>query len=397
MLYQNVCLEAFAYTLPDEVVTSAEIESLLEPLYTRLRLPEGRLELMTGIAERRFWPRGMLPGEKSVESADRAIREAGIDRRHFGALVHGSVCRDYLEPATACGVHHRLALPNGCAVYDVSNACLGLLNGVVQVANMIELGQIRAGVVVGTESSRTLVETTIHHLNTDTSLSRNDIKAAFASLTIGSGSAAIVLCDRQMSRTGNRLLGGVMRTATQHFTLCQGGHHLASSNNLPTPLMMQTDSESLMREGVAAAQATFAAFLEEMNWTAEDIHKTFCHQVGRAHRRLLFESLGLDQQLDFSTFENLGNTGAAALPMTVALGIENRHLNKDDHVALLGIGSGINVIMLAVDWQRSLTAKKPPVDDSRVHAFDRSERHLVGTANRARNIPRQCVKTRGLL
>ena len=34
--------------------------------------------------------------------------------------------------------------------FDVSNACLGLLSGMLQVANMIELGQIRAGVVVGT-------------------------------------------------------------------------------------------------------------------------------------------------------------------------------------------------------------------------------------------------------
>ena len=150
MLYQNVCLEAFAYTLPDEVVTSAEIEALLEPLYTRLHLPEGRLELMTGITERRFWPRGTLVGQKSAETAEKALRIAGVDKQQIGALVHGSVCRDFLEPATACGVHHRLGLPERCAVYDVSNACLGLLNGVVQVANMIELGQIRAGVVVGT-------------------------------------------------------------------------------------------------------------------------------------------------------------------------------------------------------------------------------------------------------
>ena len=137
-----------------------------------------------------------------------------------------------MEPATACGVHHRLGLPNRCAVYDVSNACLGLLNGVVQVANMIELGQIRAGVVVGTESGRALVESTIAHLNADTSLSRQDIKTAFASLTIGSGSAAIVLCDRKLSRTGNRLLGGVMQTATEHCELCQGGHVAIST--LPT-------------------------------------------------------------------------------------------------------------------------------------------------------------------
>lgn len=350
MLYQNVCLDAFAYSLPDEVVTSAEIETLLEPLYTRLRLPEGRLELMTGITERRFWPRGMLPSEKSVETAEKAIRIAGLEKRQIGALVHGSVCRDHLEPATACGVHHRLGLPDRCMVYDVSNACLGLLNGVVQVANMIELGQIRAGVVVGTESGRALVEATIHHLNADSSLSRNDIKAAFASLTIGAGSAAIVLCDRELSRTGNRLLGGALHTATQHFTLCQGGQ----GPDADVRPLMWTDSETLMREGVAAAQETFADFLDEMEWSAADVQKTFCHQVGRAHQKLMFESLGLDPAIDYATFMYLGNTGSAALPMTAAIGIENGHLRKDDRVALLGIGSGINVIMLGVEWQRSL-------------------------------------------
>ncbi len=414
MHYQNVCLETIAYTLPEEIVTSAEIEARLEPLYKRLRLPEGRLELMTGIAERRFWPPGMLPSEKSVETAEKAIRAAGIDRTHIGALVHGSVCRDFLEPATACGVHHRLGLPSGCAVYDVSNACLGLLNGVVQVANMIELGQIRAGVVVGTESGRALVEATIEHLNTNNALSRNDIKAAFASLTIGSGSAAIVLCNRELSRTGNRLLGGVMQTATDHCELCQGGHTPRPTDNLPSPfgrgaggeggkslsapfersaegdgskslsapfgrsaggegskslpspfgrgaggegrvsgppLLMWTDSEALMREGVTAAQSCFAAFGKEMGWATGDIQKTFCHQVGRAHHRLLFESLGLDQQVDFATYQQLGNTGAVALPMTAAIGIESGHLRPVDHVALLGIGSGINVIMLGIEWR----------------------------------------------
>src|SRR4051812_18380531 len=108
MKYQNVCLESFGYTLPDEIVTSAEIEARLAPLYQRLRLPEGRLELMTGIRERRFWDRGVMPSEKSIESAEKAIAAAGIDKLKIGALIHASVCRDYLEPATACGVHHGL-------------------------------------------------------------------------------------------------------------------------------------------------------------------------------------------------------------------------------------------------------------------------------------------------
>jgi len=111
MRYRTVCLESFGYTLPEEVVTSDDIESRLQPLYQRLRLPEGRLELMTGIRERRFWRRGVMPSEKSVESAELAIEAAGVDRNYIGALIHASVCRDYLEPATASAVHHHLNLP----------------------------------------------------------------------------------------------------------------------------------------------------------------------------------------------------------------------------------------------------------------------------------------------
>ena len=84
MQYQNVCLEAVSYCLPDETVSSEEIERRLEPLYRRLRLPEGRLELMSGIRERRFWEPGVLPSDKSIASGELAIAAAGIDRREIG-------------------------------------------------------------------------------------------------------------------------------------------------------------------------------------------------------------------------------------------------------------------------------------------------------------------------
>src|SRR3989304_6696904 len=198
----------------------------------------------------------MLPSEKSVESAAKALRLSGFERRQIGALIHCSVCRDYLEPATACGVHHRLDLPQECMVYDVSNACLGMLNGMVQVANMIELGQIRAGIVVGTESSRALVENTIRQLNNDSSLSRDDVKLSVASLTIGSGSAAMVLCHKDISRNGNRLLGGIMRANTDKHDVCHSSRDESADGSMQ-PLMW-TDSETLMHEGIAVGKLAFA-------------------------------------------------------------------------------------------------------------------------------------------
>ncbi len=352
MRYRNVCLEAFGYTIPDEVVTSTELESRLAPLYERLRLPEGRLELMTGIRERRFWQPGSLPGDQSVVSAERAIRAAGIDRQQIGALIHASVCRDYLEPATACSVHHRLELPESCLVYDVSNACLGLLNGILQIANMIDLGQIRAGIVVGTEGSRQLVETTIQTLNSDSSLTRQQLKLAVASLTIGSASCAVLLTDRELSQTDNRLFAATAQANTAHHALCHSGRDEAVGTGMQP--LMETDSERLMQEGIATGVAAFQHFLAETGWTHDDLDKTFCHQVGSAHRKLMLESLGLDPLRDFATLEWLGNTGSVALPITMAVGLERGWVAKGERVGMLGIGSGINCLMLALQWQKSL-------------------------------------------
>lgn len=358
MHYHNVCLEAFGYLLPDQTVTSEEIERRLEPLYRRLRLPEGRLELMTGIRQRRFWEAGVLPSDKSIECGQLAIAAAGVERSQIGALIHGSVCRDYLEPATACRVHHGLQLARRCLVYDVSNACLGLLSGILQAANMIELGQIRAALVVGTESSRPLVETTIEALNRDESLTRSSVKPAVASLTIGSASAAVLLTERALSRTGNRLRAAAVRANTDFHQLCQSGRDEAVGSGMQP--LMDTDSEQLLREGIATGVETFRDFLTTAGWELGSIDRTFCHQVGVAHRKLMLESLGLAAERDFVTYPWLGNTGSVALPVTMALGLQGGHARSGDRVAMLGIGSGINCLMLAVEWQQTLVGSRGP-------------------------------------
>jgi acyl-CoA:acyl-CoA alkyltransferase len=351
MQYENVCLESFGYTLPKEVVTTAQLEKQLEPLYRRLRLPTGRLELISGIQARRFWPVGTLPSGPSRISAQRALEAADFPATRIGALLHGSVCRDRLEPATACRVHHGLGLPESCQILDVSNACLGLLNAIVQIANMIELGQIDAGLAVGTEGSRQLVENTVRNLNENPAWTRQSIKGAIASLTIGSASCAVLLTHRSLSRTQNRLLGGVVRARTAFHELCQSGQDEGADTMQP---LMHTDSERLLEEGVAAGADAFEQFLHELGWSRESLDATVCHQVGTAHRKRMLETLQLDSQTDFTSVEWLGNTGSVALPITAALAAERGDLSPDRQLGLLGIGSGINCLMLGVHWQHSL-------------------------------------------
>ena len=51
-----------------------------------------------------------------------------------------------------------------------------------------------------------------------------------------------------------------------------------------------------------------------------------------------------------STFEFLGNMGTVSLPLTAALAEEREFLRPGDRVGLLGIGSGLNCMMLGVEW-----------------------------------------------
>lgn len=343
MHFQHVGLAAIGYTLPPEIITSEEIERRLRPVYERLRLPEGRLEMMSGIRERRLWKPGTRISDMSAESCRRALAAASIPPSAIGALLHGSVCREFLEPATACRVHYLCQLPHSCWTYDVSNACLGLLNGAVQLATLIEMGQIRAGLVVGTEDSRGLLEATLNQLLTDQEMTRQSIKPAFASLTIGSASCAWLLVDRRHYPQSAPLLTAVARSETQHHDLCQSHQDQAGANMQPT---MDTDSEQLLLAGLETGSATFEQLLADSQWPRESIEQTVLHQVGSAHRKLMLERLQLPPERDFAIFSHLGNTGSVALPTALGLGIRLGKLEREKRTALLGIGSGINSIML---------------------------------------------------
>lgn len=348
MFFRHVCLESISYVKPAEVVSTSDLEQQLAKVYDRLQLPAGRLELMTGIVERRFFPPGSKPGPISALAAQLAIESSGIPHHRLGALIHGSVCRDQMEPATANLVHHMAGLPSTAIVLDLSNACLGLLNGAVLLAQMIELGQIQAGVVVGAELGRNLVEGTIDSLNNDPKLTRKSIKPAIASLTIGSASAAMVLCDSRLSQHGTKFLGGEGLCDTAAHELCAGGiEEEKQGDHRPR---MDTDSEALLEAGIRLAEKTWRVTKKSLGWTNENVSRVFTHQVGKAHRKLMLENLGLPNDCDYPIYDRFGNTGSVALPLSLALGAENGIIKDRDQVALLGIGSGLNSLMLGLDW-----------------------------------------------
>ncbi|MHC4840785.1 MAG: 3-oxoacyl-ACP synthase III [Planctomycetota bacterium] len=349
MKYGNVRIESLGHLLPERIVTSLELEARLAPCYERLGFHPGRIELMSGIRERRHFEPGTRPSSVAIKAAEDCLSKSKVSREDIGVLVFSSVCRDFMEPASASVVHRGLGLSNNCQLFDLSNACLGFANSMMVVANMIELRQVKAGLVVAGEDGGPLVEATIKRLNEDPDVNRKNSKLSFASLTIGSGAAAMVLAHKDHTENAHELLGGVMLTDSTANELCQGGLTSGVAGADVGPLM-QTDSEKLMQEGVKLGAQVWAATREELGWTNDSVQRVFTHQVGVAHRKLLFGKLELDCAKDFATVETLGNIGSVSLPISLALGLEKDVVKSGDNVAMLGIGSGLVCLNLGVRW-----------------------------------------------
>ncbi len=162
-----------------------------------------------------------------------------------------------------------------------------------------------------------------------------DFKSQFATLTLGSGSAAMVLGRADSHPEGHRVVGGVSRAATEHHELCVG--------NLE---QMRTDSKRLFEAGLDLALQTWADACHEFDWAGIDWF--VAHQTSVVHIRAMADALGVDPERFPLTVPTYGNMGPAAVPFTLAR--HSDRLRPDDRILLLGIGSGLNTSFAEIVW-----------------------------------------------
>ena len=345
MKYEKVHLDALGYELGPVVVSTAELEERIAPVYEALHIAPGQLESLTGIRERRWWEEGHRLSDGAIAAARKALAKSSVTAKDVGVLIYAGVCREQFEPATACRVAAEIGVKPQAHVYDISNACLGVINGILDVANRIELGQIKAGMIVSCESAREINDAMIGKMLKNKSM--DFFKYSLATLTGGSGAVAVVLTDGSFSAgKRRRLAGGAVEAAPEHYRLCTWGMDKEGAAGE----FMSTDSVSVLEYGIKLGVRTWSSLLSTLGWSGSDVSKVICHQVGSSHKDSILKTLGLSPELDYSTYEFLGNIGTVSLPLTAAVAEERSFLTAGDRVAFLGIGSGLNCMMLGWEW-----------------------------------------------
>ncbi|HZG90411.1 MAG TPA: 3-oxoacyl-ACP synthase III [Pseudonocardia sp.] len=316
------------------VVTSDEFDERLAATLRRVGLRPGLLEHLAGIRARRWWPEDVSFSDAAAMAGAKALAEAGVDPARVGLLIDTSVSRAHLEPSAAVAVHDALGLPTSCQNFDLANACLGFLNGMQLAAMMIDSGRIEYALVVDGEGARHTQQVTLDRL-CGPDVTRDDVLEQFATLTLGSGAAAMVLGRVDAHPEGHRVVGGAMRAATQHHELCIGD--LES---------MTTDAKGLLDAGMELSRDIWTDAKAEFDWSEMD--RYVVHQVSKVHTAAMCRTIGIDPARVPLSFPDRGNMGPAAIPFTLATQVDT--LQTGDRVLLMGAGSGLNACCLELAW-----------------------------------------------
>ncbi len=317
------------------VVTSDWIDEQLAETYQRNGLRPGLLAGLAGIEERRWWDDDVSFTDAAAMAGRAAIEKAGIDPSKIGILISTSVCKENLEPSVACAVHHQLGLSTSCLNFDIANACLGFINAMHLAATMLDAGTVEYALIVDGEGSRYTQQTTLERLRNPNSTA-GDVFAEFASLTLGSGAAAMVMARKNRHGDVHRLIGGVGRAGTEHNALCIG--------NLDR---MTTDTHGLLVAGLDLAADAWEASKTDFDWT-DGLDWYIFHQVSKVHTTMLCDRLAIDSSKVPLTFPKYGNVGPAAVPITLA-SVQDQ-IQPGQRVLCMGIGSGLNTSFSEILW-----------------------------------------------
>lgn len=348
--FNNVCLQSFAVHLPPNEITSAQIEDQLGALYKKLGIPFGTLEKLSGVKSRYLWNPGTRPSQVATEACRVVMQKSGINKTDIGLLLNCSITRDYFEPATAILVHSNLGLAESTMAFDITNACMGFLNGVLTASNMIESGMIKSALVVSGETIERPLEACVKYILENPNIGREELLKLVPTFTLGSGAVAYLLTHKSLDSSAHKILGGTTRSASQFSDLCIGNGDYFTEQVEDFNPIMTTESAKLISSAATLGARTWKDTATLLDWVKQDINHIFCHQVGKQVNKAFYAEIGVDIEKEYTIYPKYGNLASAALPSALALGSEEKPLKAGEKILLMGFGSGLNSLFLGLEW-----------------------------------------------
>ncbi len=298
-------------------------------------LPEGSLQRLFGIKERRFAGAAEQVSDMAVSAARPILADIGANNIDF--LIFAAASSDLIEPATANIVQHKLGLH--CPVMDVKNACNSFVSGLMTASSFIAAGMYQNILVVNGEKLSDAIRFQVED--------EAQLRKCLAAYSLGDAGAAALVTE---SNDESGFHFQKFKTFGEHWELCtiKGGGSLYPHDLDKHYFEGQTQALKTVLTGVAAI--FFKECLDEAGWKSSEVLHLFTHQVSAESTRLISVQSGIPLSRVEDIFPQFGNTAAASIPLAMHQRIGRGLVKKGDKVALFGLAAGVSVSVQLMIW-----------------------------------------------
>ncbi len=327
---ENTVIAGIACAVPESVRTLEDEQRVFGETEAK------RIAKNVGVYRRHVSTETICTSDLCCAAAEKLLDELAWDRNSIDLLVFVSVTPDYIAPATACILQHRLRLGKHCAAFDITHACTGYIYGLWTVAHLLSLGTIqRALLLVGDTVSRLVsprdrsVAAIFGDAGSATAMewNNNALPMFFELGTDGSGAQHLLV------------KAGAFRhptTASTRLRKEREGGNVRSDEDL---YMSGTEIFAFtLREVPSLKQKVLA----RAGWDIDNVDAVVMHQANLFIIQYLTKTMKIPQDKVIQDLADYGNTSAASIPMALTGKLAEQLKDRAQRLVLLGFGTGLS-------------------------------------------------------
>ncbi len=327
---ERVRVAGIACAVPEAVKTVEDLARTFGEEQSR------RISKSVGVTNRRVSTGGICTSDLCFAAAEKLLEEIRWDRSSIDVLVFVSVTPDYVAPATACTLQHRLKLSRSCAAFDVTHACSGYAYGLWIVAHLLSTGNARRALL--------LVGDTVSRL-------ASPFDRATAPL-FGDGGSATALEWNESAEPMFFELGSDGGGA-RHLIVKAGGFRHPANDETGKRTEREggnvRSDEDLYMNGTEIFAFTLREVptlgnkvLELAGWTLDQVDAVVMHQASLFMMQHLAKKMHIPVEKLVVNLEDYGNTSAASIPLALQGDLAEQLRRHPRRLVLLGFGAGLS-------------------------------------------------------
>lgn len=327
---KSVGIKGIGSYTPEKILTNRDLEKIVDTT-------DEWISTRTGIKERRIAAENEACSDLAIKAAQNAILDAGITAEDIDLIILATITPDYMFPATAAIVQHKIGAVNAAA-FDLEAACTGMIYGMVTGANFIATGVYKNVLVIGSEAMSKIIDWT----DRDTCV------------LFGDGAAAVVLSEVE---EGYGILGyhlGADGSGGVYLDQPAGGSRNPANANTVNEKMhfLKMKGKEVFKFAVSILPESVLKTLKISGMTMEQVNMYIPHQ---ANTRIIESAAKkLEQPLEkfYMNMDRFGNTSSASIGIALDEVVKSGKIKKNDNIVLVGFGAGLTYGSCVIKWSK---------------------------------------------